>query len=403
MQSSIDEKTLRLHRDASLVLGYMNVGASYHEAGPDHSQFLDDNPRSQATLPQLQRGGVDVAVVSFGVPTESTRAYSPDDKSEEPWLFPIFDGAQGVAHLKRCLNDFQSVVGRAPGQAGIARSLGEIEALNAAGKTAFLLHLTGAWCNGELAALQQYYDQGVRGIHVCVEGLTGVGDPSQDTAREGGLSAFGREIVLEMNRLGMVVDIAHAADDTAFQILETSRAPVISSHTFCRTLSAGTRGLPDELMRAVADKGGVVGLFLVARPQNEQQSPRGPEFYRELFRRTSEMWQSYGSNPYEFLAHRYDPKNWDDLPGTSSDPALKPAMQGIETVLAHIDHAVQVAGIDHVGIGPDYEMGMLPAGLENAAQLANLTAALLEHGYSASDAGKILGGNFMRVFREVIG
>ena len=398
-----DLQAQAVHRAASVVLGYMNVGASYRKTGPDHSQFLDDNPRAQATLAQLQRGAVDVAVVSFGVPTESTRPYSPDDSSEEPWLFPVFDGREGVAHLKRCLTDFQAVVGQALQQAGVAHSFSEIEALNAAGKTAFLLHLTGAWCNGEPAVLQEYYNLGVRGIHLCVEGLNGVGDPSQDTAREGGLSAFGRELVREMNRLGMVVDIAHAADATAWQILGESKAPVISSHTYCRALAPGERGLPDDLMRAVAAKGGVVGLFLVAKPQNTQQSPRSPAFYQELFRRTNDMWQRYGHDPYEFLAHRYDPRNWDDLPGTSSDPALKPAMQGIETVIAHIDHAVQVAGIDHVGLGPDYEMGMLPAGLENAGQLANLTAALLEHGYSESDAGKLLGGNFMRVFREVMG
>jgi membrane dipeptidase len=350
-------------------------------------------------LAQLRRGAVDVAVLSLGIPPRVNRR---NDGKRERTVAPVFEGAAGVEYLWRSLDDFQDVVARASDCAGIARSVAEIEALNAQNKTAILLHLTGAWCNGDLANLHEYYRRGVRAIHLCIEGLPGVGDSSGEVALEDGLTPFGADVVREMNRLGMVVDAAHAADRTAWQILERSTQPVISSHTWCRALRPGARGLPDDLMRAIAASGGVIGLFLVADPVDASRPPRDEKVMAEFRRRIAELWRQYGDRPYEFLAHRYNWDTWKDLPGISNDPGLKPKMRGVETVLAHIDHAVNLVGIDHVGLGPDYEMGvMVPEGLETAAELPNLTAALLEHGYSPDDVKKILGSNFMRVFSEV--
>jgi len=391
---------LDFHREATVFLGYMNPVARYGPEGPHHALFLEDDPSTQGALPQLRRGGVDAGVVSFGVPT--IRFNSPAaGVGASSAVRPVLDGPAGVRYVRRCLDDFRDALGVST-EAGIAASSTEIDALNARGKTALLLHLTGAWCNCDPDNLNEYYRCGVRAIHLCIEGLSKVGVSSGDAVADGGLTGFGREAVREMNRLGMVVDIAHAADETARQILEASNRPVISSHTWCRALRPGVRGLPDELIRAVASSGGVVGLFLVADPL-DANPPRGEKFQVEFSRRIDDLWQRYGHDANEFLMHRYNWDTWKDLPGVSNDPALQPAMTGVETVLRHIDHAVAVAGIDHVGIGPDYEMGvMIPRGLETAAQLPALTAALLHHGYSCEDTAKILGGNFMRVYREIM-
>lgn len=396
---------LQLHREATLFLAYLNPLATYTGGGVDHRVFRKDDPTTQGSLPQLRRGDVDVAVFSLGIPTRSIAPLSQaDDKKPQRTVVPVFDGAESVEYLFRCLDDFQEVVARAVDDAGLARSVREIEDLNAAGKTAIVLHHTGAWCNGDIANLQEYYRRGVRSVHICVEGLSGVGDPSGDVALEDGLTPFGADVVREMNRLGMVVDIAHAADHTAWQILEASAKPVMTSHTWCRALRPGVRGMPDELMRAISEKGGVIGLFLQAEPMEGAAPPRDEKFQIEFRRRIDELWEQYGDDPYQFLAVRYNWDTWKDLPGVSNDPSLKPKMKSLETVLPHIDHAIEVAGIDHVGLGPDYEMGvMVPAGLETAAQLPALTTALLQHGYAPDDVKKILGGNFMRLFREIIG
>lgn len=390
----VDSQSITIHRDSTLFLAYLNPVATYLRGGIDYSPLLQDDPAYQGSLPKLKRGNVDVAAYSLGVPTRPFAGGA----------VPIFEGDAAVQYVLRNLRDFREMLDRAKSEVGIANDVADIENLNAQDRLAVVPHLTGAWCNGDPSVLQQYHHQGVRCIHICIEGLPEIGEASGDAPTGSGLTALGREMVHEMNRLGMVVDIAHAADSTAWQILETSNRPVISSHTWRRSKRPGPRGMPDDLMRAVAEGGGVIGLFLVADPADQSSPPRDEKFKVAFHEKIEELWKEYGSDPYEFLSVRYDWEIWKDFPGISHNPELKPRMTSVENVVAHIDFAVELVGIDHVGLGPDYEMGiMIPEGLETAADLPRLTAALLKRGYSPDDVRKILGGNFIRVFREIIG
>lgn len=406
MHSLSDEEVLRIHRDATVFLAYNNPAVRFHHNGVDHTPFYDEDPKWQGSFRSMRAGGVDVTALSFGVPGEGRKPSLEllPPRERERRCFSLLEGTDAVLYILRCLDDISNVIALKPGEVGIAHNMEEVEALNAAGKMAVILHLTGAWIHNDLALLRTYHRLGVRCIHICLETLMGIGDGSSDIALDGGLSPFGREVVLEMNKLGMVVDVAHAADTTVRDVLETSNQPVITSHTWCRALRPGVRGLPDDLIRAIADKGGVVGLFLISEPEDATVSnAASEEVLAEAYRRIDAMFEQYGDRPYEYLTHRYDLKNWDDLPGIGAGLPSLHRNKPLTTVIEHIDHVVRLVGPDHVGLGPDYEIGDLPCDLQTAAQLPNLTAGLLQHGYSEEDVKKILGGNFLRVFRQVTG
>jgi membrane dipeptidase len=205
-------------------------------------------------------------------------------------------------------------------------------------------------------------------------------DSSGDAGKHGGLTSFGREVVREMNRLGMMVDISHVADRTFWDVMETSRAPVFASHSSCRALSNVPRNMTDEMIRAVAKGGGVVQInfgcnFLsqknadamaAVRPKIQELQARGAG--RDAIR--------------EVLA---------TVPRATLDD-----------VVAHIEHVVKIAGVDHVGIGSDFDgVSCTPAGLDDVSKFPSLTRALLERGYSAEKIRKIYGGNLLRVMRAV--
>ncbi|MBM4050702.1 MAG: membrane dipeptidase, partial [Planctomycetes bacterium] len=258
----------------------------------------------------------------------------------------------------------------------------------------------------DLAALRAYHQLGVRAIHPAIEGLRGVADAASDLAEAGGLTRLGKEIIREMNRLGMVVDVSHASDKSFWDILETSEQPVVASHSNSRVLCPIPRNLSDEQVKALAQKGGVVGVHFASNFVNFafHQARRASGSMEAFAARLKELHRQY-PDPYEFLARRYDPATWQDLSppyGTrEKGPELPRAT--VSQLCEHLDHLVEVAGIDHVGIGSDYDLGDIVDGLHRAALLPNLTAELLRRGYSEPDIHKLWGLNFLRVFRKILG
>ena len=226
-----------------------------------------------------------------------------------------------------------------------------------------------------------------------------IGDSSGDiddksVQHHSGLTPFGREVVHEMNRLGMMVDISHVADSTFYQALDLSRAPVIASHSSSRALTNAARNMSDDMLHALAVKNGVAQVNFYC------------PFVSQKYRDTQKQ-----------LAAAHDPdyereRQLAFAPNTAENmKALAEAKVKLETKLPrpplsdlidHIDHMVKVAGVDHVGLGSDFDgIDCSPQGLDSAADLPKITEALYERGYSAADLDKILGGNLLRVFGEV--
>ncbi|HEY2466625.1 MAG TPA: dipeptidase [Terracidiphilus sp.] len=256
--------------------------------------------------------------------------------------------------------------------------------------------------------LRQYYALGVRYMTLTWSNSNGwadssgdINDPNIPHTREG-LSEFGKDVVYEMNRLGMMVDISHVSDRTFYRTLVITRAPVIASHSGARALSDAPRNMTDDMLRAVANsggpgsKGGVVQVnfysAFVSQQYRDAQKAQAPEVEKAV----QALKDKYKAEGKEASADEIE-----KLQRQYADRIPRPPLS---MLIDQIDHIAKVAGVDHVGLGSDFDgvNGQLPEGIDSPADIPKITAALMERGYSAEDCRKILGGNLLRVFREVV-
>lgn len=263
------------------------------------------------------------------------------------------------------------------------------------GKIAALMGVEGGHMIGsDLAVLRTFAVLGVRYMTLTHTGNTEWADSSTDKPVHHGLTEFGKKAVLEMNRLGMIVDVSHASDKTFADVLAISKAPVFASHSSCRALCETPRNLTDAMMKALAAKGGMVQInyhvgFLSQEFRNAEKAH--PEFDRaialEIQKRCGEK-EGCQLIEGDRITREYVKRG--DLPRVDWT-----------TIVDHIDHAVKLAGVDHVGLGSDFDGANMPFGMEDVAKLPRLTQALLEKGYSESDVRKILGENTLRLMADV--
>ena len=250
----------------------------------------------------------------------------------------------------------------------LADSAADVLAARSVGKTASLMGAEGGHAiENSLAALRTLRRLGVRYMTLTHSSSHSWADSSSDISYHGGLSGFGREVVEEMNRLGMIVDVSHVSDETFWDVIGATRAPVIASHSNCRAIADHPRNLSDEMLRAVAANDGVVMV-------NFFSCYVDPE-------KTAE-WMVFSG--LHWLLHLGDPET------------------PLSLLVDHIDHVVQVAGIDHVGLGSDFDgIPFVPANLRDVSDLPNITVELMRRGYSDEHIRKILGGNVLRVLSDV--
>ncbi len=256
----------------------------------------------------------------------------------------------------------------------------------------------------DLGLLRMYYRLGVRYMTLTWsntnEWADSSGDLDDDTVvHHGGLTDFGRDVVREMNKLGMMIDLSHAADTTFWQVLQTTHAPVIASHSSARALTDAPRNLTDEQLRAIATNDGVamVNFYPAFIDASWRDGWAAPKAHRDsLYQSIAKGYRDRGE-PVPYYASMSADREYyakflqDTLP-------LAP----LSALIDHIDHVAQVAGIDHVGLGSDFDgFPILPEGLSSAADLPKITAALLERGYRPEQLNKLLGGNLLRVFAAV--
>ncbi len=258
-----------------------------------------------------------------------------------------------------------------------------------------------------LALLRQFYALGVRYMTLTWSNSNGWADSSGDINdasiphTKEGLSEFGKDVVYEMNRLGMMVDISHVSDRTFYRTLIITRAPVIASHSAARALCDAPRNMTDDMLRAVANsggpgsKGGVVQVnfysAFISQKYRDAQKAQQPEVDKAV----QALKDKYRAEGKEAPADEIE-----KLQRQFADRIPRPPLSDL---IDHIDHIAKVAGVDHVGLGSDFDgvNGQLPEGIDSPADIPKITAALMQRGYSAEDCRKILGGNLLRVFREV--
>lgn len=262
-----------------------------------------------------------------------------------------------------------------------------------AGKIAAFIGLENGYPIGrEISRIKQYYDLGARYITLAHTKNNDICDSSNDPGgpENNGLSVLGEQVVKEMNRLGMMVDISHISDKAFYDVLKVSSAPVIASHSSCRALCGSPRNLTDDMLLALKQNDGVIQICILSNYL------KTPEPNSEMTARLSELREKYGD--YEGL-----PEDSKKVMRTEYRAIQKKyeKLATVKDIVDHIDHAVQVIGIDYVGIGTDFDGGGGVEGCKTAAEMKNITIELLRRGYSKTDITKIWGGNVMRVMKKV--
>ena len=277
---------------------------------------------------------------------------------------------------------------------GLALTPKDAYTLEGDGKRAIYLAIENGYPIGDdLSNIELFFNKGVRYITLVHSSNNDIADSATDTAgpEHNGLSAFGEQVVREMNRLGIMVDVSHASDDVFFDAIAISEAPIIATHSNARTVTEHDRNMSDEMLRLMAENGGVVQLTLLSSYLRDD--PPNPERSAALQELRSSM-KNVSSMTLEERAERR-------LAFNEINKKFPTPLATVEDVVDHIDHMVSVAGIDHVGIGCDFDGGGGIDGVFDASEVMNITIELVRRGYSEEDIEKIWGKNVMRVFEEV--
>ncbi len=322
---------LKLHSEAVFVDTHNDFMYQVYDKG---ASISSDNSFTHSDIPKFKEGGVDVQVFAVWIPNKQFR---------NSYRFTL----DQIGRLKQ-------MAGENSGSMEIAYSYDDITRIVSLGKLCGLIGIEGGTAVGDdESRVKEFYDLGVRYIGLTWNNSNLIASSARDETEKGitgGLTEFGRVVIKKMNETGMLIDVSHLGERSFWDVMEISEDPVIASHSNCYSLNPHYRNLTDEQIKAIAEKGGYIGV----------------NFYDK------------------FLVSK--------------------GRADIDDVLNHIDHLKKTGGIDCIGIGSDYDGGITPpSGLENVTMYPEITKALLERGYTSEEVKKILGGNFLRVFRKVCG
>jgi membrane dipeptidase len=337
-------------------------------------QLAEEHSYYETDIPRLRRGNV--GAVFFGI-------YA---------LAPNFPPELWVKRTLESIDALQEQARLNSKDMAMAFTADDIVRLRRAGKIAALMGLEGGHLiSGSLPVLRDYYRLGVRYMTLTHFNTNDWADSANDKAVHNGLSPWGREVIREMNRLGMMIDVSHASDKTFYDALETSRAPLIASHSGMRALCNIPRNMSDDMLRALARKGGVVSVIFAKVHLDESAWA----VYRG-------MVDAYERDVAEMLAlNRDNPRRWEMKRAIQQRYKAELPPVDISAVLRHIDHAVKTIGTDHVGVGSDFDgiSGNVLDGLEDVSKYPALVQGLIDRGYSDTEIRKIMGENLLRVMR----
>ena len=315
------------------------------------------------------------------------------------WVEPQLFGGGGPKAMKRADDQIAAVRALAekhPETWLLATSADDIRRAVRQGKIAALMGLEGGYAIDEkLENVQRYYDLGVRYMSPAWSVSTSwAGSSGDDVGLTRGLNDFGKSVVREMNRLGMMVDVSHVSDQTFWDIVNTSTAPVVATHSACRAIADVPRNLTDDMIRALAKTGGVVNVIFYP----EHLEPGWQALKKKVdIEIASMVQQASNAEPGDAVHKKLARDRVREREFARRLPPVK-----VSRIVDHIDHIVKLVGVDHVGIGSDFDgVQITTSDLATVAELPNLTKELLRRGYSESDVDKILGGNMLRVMEAL--
>jgi membrane dipeptidase len=327
-------------------------------------------------VPRMREGGLDALFFSIWVPSDVT----------------------GPIAVKRSLDLIDCVREAArlhPNDLVLATTAADIRRAAGEHKIAALMGMEGGhMIDDDLRVLRMYASLGVRYMTLTHFKNNTWADSSTDKPAHNGLTAFGKDVVREMNRLGMMVDISHVADKTFYDALAVTTAPVIASHSSARVIANHPRNMTDDMMRALAKNGGVIMINYHAAFLSEEFRVASEKRSGTVVQSMDAMSKKCGGNE---ACTTMESEKMD------RDAMMKGELPKVmwEKIVDHIDHAVKIAGADHVGLGSDFDGATMPIGMEDASKLPKITDALVKKGYSDADIEKILGGNILRVMEAV--
>lgn len=365
---------MELHRAAVVFDAHCDTAMRLvGDGGVDLGARLE---RGHIDLPRMMEGGLDAQI--FAV-----------------WVNPGLPEEEWVEKALAMIDAVREQAEKHPDSLEIALRGKDVGRIIDRGKVAAVIGIEGGHAiRDDLELLREYYGRGVRCMTLTWMNTNLWADASNDTARWSGLNTLGREAVREMDRLGMLIDCAHVSDSTFFDVLDVTRNPVLISHSCMRALCDIPRNVSDDVLRALAENGGVICVNYF------------PGFLDQDYNEKSEkIWSDWRARHEELVA-KYDGdrrRAWDELRPSFRREVEKLPPIPLALLVDHIDHAVSVAGIDHVGLGSDFDgISVTPEGLDDVAKLPLITQELAERGYSRSDIEKILGGNLLRLVERVV-
>jgi membrane dipeptidase len=317
------------------------------------------------------------------------------------WVEPKTNQGRFARHTLDLIDAVYQQAARHPDRMMMAFSPVDIERAHKQHKLAALMGIEGGHSiENDIHLLRDYYRLGVRYMTLSWSNTNQWADSSGDiddpkVEHHNGLTDFGKQVVLEMNRLGMMVDISHVSDKTFWDAIATSKAPVIASHSSARALTNHPRNMTDDMLRAVANNGGVVDVNFFSAFVDQD--------FQEAFMAQAKQRDAAVEDYLDRAKAEGKPASYTGMDAIEREWAAKIPRPPLKSLINHIDHIAKVAGVDHVGLGSDFDgvSGATPQGIDSAADLPKITQALLDRGYSAENIRGILGGNVLRVFRAV--
>ncbi len=369
------KKAMEIHNDAIVIDAHAHPMTSYvlnPEATPDNLDLGIKTEYSTVDFISMKEGGLDAAFFALPLINDINEG-NPSKK--------ILDD---IVLMRNHIDKYSSL-------AEIALTPDDIRRIHDWGKRAILFGIEYPSClEGHTVLLEAYSKMGIRLITLAPSKIDPIADTDSEEAGASGLSQFGKEVVWEMNRLGMLIDISHASDNLQLSIIKESKVPVIASHSCIRALSGKARNIPDEILKEIAAKGGAVMITFHSAHLSLDYAAKHNEAFGKFNSEKKKLEEKLKDNKAELSNQLKALKEKLFLKGLN-----------IELLIDHIDHAVKVADVDHVGLGSDFIAGLgSPIGLETAAGYPLITYHLLKRGYEAEEIKKILGGNLLRIFSQ---
>jgi membrane dipeptidase len=368
----LTDEALRIHREAILVDGHNDLPWQYREKKDLSFASIDiakPQPKLHTDIPRLRQGGVGAQFWSAFVPASTMKDHS------------------AVKMTLEQIDVIHRFVKRYPDAFEMAYTVDDIERIHKEGKIASLIGVEGGHSiDNSLGVLRTLYTLGVRYMTLTHSESLDWADSATDKPKNNGLSEFGRNVVLEMNRLGMMVDLSHVSPDVMRQAIALSKAPCIFSHSSAFALAPHARNVPDDVLQLVKEHDGVVMVnffpgFI---------TPEGARASKELF-------SAYRKMKEQIKDEKDLERAWEQWKKEHEMPR-----GSVHTVVDHIEHIIKTAGIDHVGLGSDFDgIGSTPVQLDDVSYYPYITQELLNRGYKREEILKVLGGNLLRVMREV--